>query len=183
MSEVNNQKIDEIIIIVRRWISNVVIGLNLCPFSKPVYADNLIRYSVSLTSQPEEFLTLLESEILLLTNSNPLEIETSLLITPNLFKNFLDQNDFLDRVEHLLSHLKLDGIIQIANFHPEFQFANRNRDDITNYVNRSPYPILHLLREESISRVVDLHPNINSIYKNNKKTMRKLGYEGIRDLF
>lgn len=150
-------------------------SLSFCKANIPSEYDSLY---CQWFKNKKDLLIHLESELQFLKETDPLVTETTLLIHPYVLEIFLDQNDFLDDADFLLNRLDLDGIIQIANFHPQFQFAGKNIDDITNFVGRSPFPILHLLREDNISRIVDSHPNIDSIYENNRKTMRKLGYDG-----
>ncbi|EMY59961.1 DUF1415 domain-containing protein [Leptospira terpstrae] len=173
---------DEIISKTKEWIRKSVIGLNLCPFAKPTFQSNTIRYVISSAKNKKSLLSELETELKQLVSTDPLTTETTLLIHPFVLTDFLDQNDFLDDTDVLLDRLDLEGTIQIANFHPQFQFADKSINDITNFVGRSPYPILHLLREDSISRIVDSHPNIDSIYENNRKTLQKLGHEGWQKL-
>ncbi|TGM61450.1 DUF1415 domain-containing protein [Leptospira vanthielii] len=173
---------EEILFKTKEWVLKTVIGLNLCPFAKPTYQANTIRYIVSDSKTKKELLIHLESELQFLKETDPLITETTLLIHPYVLENFLDQNDFLDDTDFLLNRLALDGIIQIANFHPQFQFAENKIDDITNFVGRSPYQTLHLLREDSISRIVDSHPNIDSIFENNRKTLKNLGHVGWKKL-
>lgn len=182
MTSINHKEEDEIILKVRNWISNVVIGLNLCPFAKHPFNGNLIRYFVSRSVSKKQFSEELKKELILLKDSKVSEIETTLIIHPFIYTDFLDQNDFLNDADEIINKLELEGILQIANFHPNFQFADRKKNDITNYVNRAPFPILHLLREDSISKVVELHPDIDSIFKNNMKSLRALGLDGLKKL-
>ncbi|PJZ84307.1 DUF1415 domain-containing protein [Leptospira harrisiae] len=172
------ETVDEILGKTKDWIQKAVIGLNLCPFAKPTFQSNTIRYVVSNSQNNKELLVHLKIELEFIASKDPQLVETSLLIHPYVLNEYLDQNDFLDEADNLLRNLDLEGVIQIANFHPMFQFADKNINDITNFVGRAPYPILHLLREDSISRIVDTHPNIDSIFENNRKTMQKLGHEG-----
>lgn len=174
---------EEILTKTKEWILKSVIGLNLCPFAKPTFQSNTIRYVVSSSKTQKELLKHLESELTILKEADPVITETTLLIHPYVLDDFLDQNDFLDDADLLLSQLDLEGFIQIANFHPYFQFAETTKDDITNFVGRAPFPTLHLLREDSISKVVDSHPNIDSIFENNRKTLKKLGHEGWKKLW
>ncbi|MCT8334862.1 DUF1415 domain-containing protein [Leptospira sp. 85282-16] len=176
------QNEDEILDKTKNWILKSVIGLNLCPFAKLPFQSNTIRYVISDSKTKKDLLFTLESELKYLSESEPLLTETTLIVHPYVLEDFLDQNDFLDEAELLLNQLALEGVIQIANFHPQFQFADKNINDITNFVGRSPYPTLHLLREDSISKIADTHPNIDSIYKNNRTTFAKLGYDGWKKL-
>lgn len=169
---------DQIIADTRDWVVKAVIGLNLCPFAKAVHVNERIRYVISDAKEPEQLLQDLARELLALNRADPELIDTTLLIHPHLLGDFLDFNDFLDSADALVEELKLDGILQIADFHPDYQFDGSEPDDIANYSNRSPYPTLHLLREESISRAVESMPDTASIYENNLETLEKLGLEG-----
>jgi len=160
------------------WLEKAVIGLNLCPFAKAVHVKKQIRYVVSEATTPEALLEQLHSELELLAETNPEKIDTTLLIHPQVLTDFLDFNDFMDVADGLLEELELDGILQVASFHPDFQFEGTDLDDIENYTNRSPYPVLHLLREESIDRAVEAFPDAGMIYEKNIETMQHLGFEG-----
>lgn len=166
----------------RAWIEKSVIGLNLCPFAKAVYIKQQIRYVVSTAKEVDALLTELEAELLALQAADPAQIDTTLIIIPDTLSDFLDYNDFLTVADNLLEDLELDGEIQIASFHPRYQFAGTAEDDIENYTNRSPYPILHLLRESSIERAVDAFPEAEMIFEKNMETLRKLGHEGWQKL-
>lgn len=165
------------------WLEKAVIGLNLCPFAKAVQIKQQIRYVVSEAQTPEDLLADLERELETLAEANPAQIETTLLIHPLVLNDFLDFNDFLEAADGLLQDLQLDGQLQIADFHPDYQFAGSEADDIDNYTNRAPYPTLHLLREESIDRAVAAFPQAEEIFEKNIATMRELGHEGWRRLF
>jgi hypothetical protein len=169
---------DQIIDDTRNWVVKAVIGLNLCPFAKAVHVNERIRYVVSDATEPEALLKDLARELLALNRADPEQIDTTLLIHPGVLTDFLDFNDFLEAADALVEELKLDGILQIADFHPGYQFDGSAADDIANYSNRSPYPTLHLLREESIARAVESMPDTASIYENNVETLDKLGHEG-----
>jgi len=166
----------------RHWLEHAVIGLNLCPFAKAVHIKQQIRYVVSSASDIESLLTELEHELKLLQTCNPAEIDTTLLILPHLLQDFLDYNDFLDLADLQLDSAGLRGEIQIASFHPAYQFAGTDAEDIENFTNRSPYPILHLLRESSIDLAVTAFPNAEDIVEKNIITLRKLGLEGWKKL-
>ncbi len=166
----------------RHWVDQAVIGLNLCPFAKSVHVNDRIRYVVSDATEPEQLLKDLARELLALNRADPLEVDTTLLIHPGVLTDFLAFNDFLDAADGLVEELKLDGILQIADFHPDYQFEGSELDDIGNYSNRSPYPTLHLLREESIERAVESMPDTAAIYENNLETLDKLGVDGWRAL-
>lgn len=169
---------DEIIAATQAWLEEAVIGLNLCPFAKAVHVKNQIRYVVSDARTREALAADLQRELQLLDETDPEKIETTLLIHPQVLQDFLEYNDFLEIADAVVDENDLTGVIQIASFHPEYQFADSNADDIDNYTNRSPYPTLHLLRESSIDRAVDSFPEANAIFERNIATMRDLGLSG-----
>jgi uncharacterized protein len=169
---------DEIIAATQAWLEEAVIGLNLCPFAKAVHVKNQIRYVVSNAGTREALVADLQRELQLLDETDPEKIETTLLIHPQVLQDFLEYNDFLEIADAVVDENDLTGVIQIASFHPEYQFADSNADDIDNYTNRSPYPTLHLLRESSIDRAVDSFPEANAIFERNIATMRDLGLSG-----
>lgn len=167
---------------VEQWLVRAVIGLNLCPFARSVHVKRQIAYRVSHASDPEAVLADLSLAFDTLEATDPAAIDTLLLILPEGFDDFLAFNDMLALAERLLKRLRLRGIFQIATFHPDYQFAGAGPDDIENYTNRAPYPILHLLREESVTRAVDGIPDPDSIYERNQARLRALGHRGWRDL-
>lgn len=173
---------EEIVIATRTWLEKAVIGLNLCPFAKAPHLGGRIRYAVSLAETPDELRADLVDELETLAAADPEEIETTLLIHPRVFADFLDYNDFLEVADETLEDLGLVGEIQVASFHPRYQFAGTEPDDIENYTNRSPYPMLHLLRESSVDAAVAAFPDTEQIYERNIETMRALGHEGWRRL-
>jgi len=162
----------------RVWLERAVIGLNLCPFAKAVHVKGQVHYAVSPATDPEALLQDLIFELKALVALDALVRDTTLLIAPDCLSDFLDFNDFLAEADQALVDLDLDGILQIAPLHPGFQFGGTSPDDITNYTNRSPYPTLHLLREESIDRAVAAFPQAEKIYEQNMQTMERLGPEG-----
>jgi hypothetical protein len=166
----------------QHWLEKAVIGLNLCPFAKSVHVNKRLRYVVSDAESPEALLKELARELLLLMRTDPDEVETTLLIHPRVLTDFLDFNDFLGAADALVEELKLDGDLQIASFHPDYQFEGTDIDDISNYSNRSPYPTLHLLRETSIERAVETMADTDSIFEANIETLEKLGLEGWKAL-
>jgi hypothetical protein len=166
----------------RDWLEKAVIGLNLCPFAKPVHVAGRIRYAVSRAETPEALLADLLAELRTIAAADPDDIETTLLIHPRVLADFLDYNDFLGVADAALEDLDLVGEIQVASFHPRYQFEGTAPDDIENYTNRSPYPILHLLREASVEEAVASFPETDRIYKANIETLRKLGLDGWRRL-
>ncbi|WP_233803616.1 DUF1415 domain-containing protein [Paraburkholderia sp. HP33-1] len=169
---------DAVIAATRHWLTEAVIGLNLCPFAKAVHVKGQIRYAVSEADSLEAVLTDLEAELQTLVAADPADIDTTLLILPRAFSDFLDFNDCLFFADRLIQQLKLEGVIQIASFHPHYQFEGSAPDDIENYTNRAPYPILHLLREDSIERAVQAFPDAEEIYERNQETLRRIGLAG-----
>ncbi|HSS50103.1 MAG TPA: DUF1415 domain-containing protein [Thermoanaerobaculia bacterium] len=173
---------EEILAATRLWLEKAVIGLELCPFAKAVYVKDQIRYVVSRAESPAALLAELKAELQALANADPRKTDTTLLIHPHVLEDFLEYNDFLGSADAALAGLELEGVLQIASFHPRYQFAGSDADDISNYTNRSPYPMLHLLREESVDRAVTAFPEAAEIYERNIATLRRLGREGWRRL-
>ena len=162
----------------RDWLEKAVIGLNLCPFAKAVHIKGQIRYVVSAAQTPEELVRDLVQELQHLAATGAEHTDTTLLIHPHVLGEFIDYNDFLDVADDVIDELNLAGEIQVASFHPRYQFADTSPDDISNFSNRSPYPTLHLLREASIDRAVAAFPEAESIFENNIATLEELGHEG-----
>ncbi|WP_158937758.1 DUF1415 domain-containing protein [Burkholderia sp. S171] len=162
----------------RHWLTRAVIGLNLCPFAKAVYVKDQIRYAVSEARTFEEVLADIETELKHLADTDPERTDTTLLIVPHALNDFGDYNDALHFADTLLKQLKLEGELQIASFHPDYQFDDAESDDIENFTNRAPYPIFHLLREASIERAVEAFPDAADIYERNMATLRRLGHTG-----
>ena len=173
---------DEVLAAMRQWLEKAVIGLNLCPFAKAVYVKNQVRFVVSEARHLDGLLEDLDRELDLLAAADPAEIDTTLLIHPTLLPDFQDFNDFTIIAEAAVEEHGLEGIIQVASFHPAFQFADTEPDDIGNYTNRAPFPTLHLIREESISRAVAAYPDAEAIFGRNIETLNKLGLAGWRAL-
>ncbi len=167
---------------VRRWLERAVIGLNLCPFAKAVYVKDQVRIVVSDATTERALLEELGEEMALLRDTPAEQIDTTLLVHPQVLGDFLDYNDFLDDADALIEALELDGVLQVASFHPDYQFAGTAPDDAENLTNRAPWPILHLLREESVDRAVAAYPEPDGIIERNVETMRELGAEGFRKL-
>lgn len=178
MTSTNQLSSEEIINATRSWVEKAVIGLNLCPFAKAVYVREQIRYVVSSAATPLELHADLVAELSHLHEADPHQTDTTLLIHPFMLADFLDYNDFLDIADSAIDDLGLTGEIQIASFHPQYQFADTTVDDIGNYTNRSPYPLLHLLRETSIAKAVAAFPDAAEIFNKNIETMRRLGHDG-----
>ena len=173
---------DEVLIQTRHWLEKAVIGLNLCPFAKAVYVKNQVRLVVSQARHADDLLEELDRELVLLVATSAEQIDTTLLIHPTLFDDFLDFNDFLEVAEGVLDEHGLEGVIQLASFHPQFQFDGSQPDDIGNYSNRAPFAMLHLLREESVERAVAIYPEAETIFEKNVETLQKLGHEGWKAL-
>lgn len=176
-------QIEAVVAATRTWLVKAVIGLNLCPFAREVHVDDRIRYCVSEAQSEKQLLADLMRELESLHAAEPAQCETTLLIHPYVLKEFLDYNAFLERADDAVAELGLEGVMQIASFHPEYQFQDADTDAIENYTNRSPYPMLHLLRESSVERAVTTHPDTTKIYRRNIATLRALGYEGWKRLF
>ena len=165
------------------WLNKAVIGLNLCPFAKAVVTKKQVRYVVCMDSEPEQVLKMLQEEMQLLINTDAAVLDTTLLIAPHLLPDFLEFNEFLFDCDSVLLSMELEGVLQIADFHPRYQFAGTESDDISNFTNRAPYPTLHLLREESIDKAVEAFPDASLIYERNMQVLEDLGREGWESLF
>ena len=174
---------EEIIAATRRWLERSVIGLNLCPFAEGAYRGGRVRMRVSDSRSASGLLAELRSELTELHAADPLQCETTLLIHPWVLADFIEYNDFLDVCEAAILELGLEGELQVASFHPRYRFEGTSPADIENYTNRSPYPMLHLLREASIERAIAAMPDIEEIYRRNIRTLRGLGHEGWRRLW
>ena len=166
----------------RAWLEKAVIGLNLCPFAKAVYVKNQVRLVVSKARHADDLLEELDRELDLLVATPAEEIDTTLLIHPTLFEDFLDFNDFLEVAEGVVDEHELVGVIQLASFHPRFQFDGTEPADIGNFTNRAPFAILHLLREESVDKAVEAFPEADAIFEQNIAALEKLGHEGWKAL-
>jgi hypothetical protein len=169
---------EEVVAATRAWLEGAVIGLNLCPFAKAVYVKDQIRYAVSEAQTADALLADLVHELRHLHSADPTEVDTTLLIHPGVLADFLDFNDFLDVVDVAVTELGLAGEIQVASFHPDYQFAGTEPGDIGNYTTRSPYPMLHLLRETSVERALAAFPDAGQISEKNIETLRRIGHEG-----
>lgn len=162
----------------RRWLERAVIGLNLCPFAKAPHVKGQVHYAVSAADDPAQLLGDVRAELDALAALDPEVRETTLLIVPGCLHDFLDFNDFTSRAERVVRKCGLEGVIQLASFHPHFRFEGTQEDDITNFTNRSPYPVIHLLREASITRAVEAMPSPEAIYEANIQTLRRIGRAG-----
>ena len=162
----------------RLWLERAVIGLNLCPFAKAVYAKGQVRFVLSDATTPEALLEQLAEELVHLRDAPPHELDTTLIVHPQVLEDFLDYNDFLDNADAAVEALDLEGVIQVASFHPHYQFAGTGFNDVENFTNRSPYPTLHLLREDSVGRAVEAFPEADAIVDRNIETVTRLGAQG-----
>ncbi len=166
---------EDIIAATRKWLETDVIGLNLCPFAREVHVAGRIRYAVSTAQTAPALRADLIDELLLLRTLDPAVTDTTLLIHPQVLGDFLEYNDFLDVADDVVRELGLEGELQIASFHPRYQFADTEPDDVTNRTNRSPYPTLHLLRDASVERALADYPDADQIPQRNIETLRRLG--------
>jgi uncharacterized protein len=162
----------------QHWLEKAVIGLNLCPFAKAEHVHGRIRYVVSEATKRKALRQDLQRELLALQAADPAQVETTLLIHPRVLQDFLAYNDFLAEADDLIAELGLEGELQIASFHPLYEFEGSEPGAIENYSNRSPYPMLHILREASVERAVQSFPEAEQIYARNIQTLRALGHEG-----
>lgn len=169
---------DAVIAETRAWVQRAVIGLNLCPFARAVHVKGQVRYVVNDAIDTESLMAALCEEMRLLVAADPAQIDTTLLIHPRVLGDFLDYNDFLGAADAALEALGHAGTLQIASFHPHYRFAGTAADDVGNATNRSPYPLLHLLREASVDRAVAAFPEPEAIYENNLRTLENLGPAG-----
>ena len=165
-----------------RWLERAVIGLNLCPFAKAPHVKGRIHYSVSLATDEATLTQDLQQALQELQDLSATQRETTLLIIPSLLNDFWDFHAYLSQAQRVLKRMGLQGSLQIAPFHPQFQFAGTEARDITNCTNRSPYPTLHLLREDSITQAVQAFPEAHTIYEANMRTLQTLGLQGWEQL-
>ena len=163
---------------VRHWVETLVVDLNLCPFAKRELVRDRIRFAVCEASSEEALLEQLHQELLLLEQDD--EVETTLLIHPLVLQDFSDYNDFLSLAEGLLIQMGLEGVYQIASFHPDYQFAGTEPDDVENYTNRTPYPLMHLIREESLERAIANYPDPDNIPQRNIELVESMGEQKLK---
>ena len=166
----------------RRWLERAVLGLDLCPFARGPWDGGRVRIVVSPATTVEALAESLHEELKHLAGADPARLETTLLVHPAVLGDFLDFNDFLDVADRLLEALELDGVIQVASFHPEYRFADAPENDPAHCTNRSPYPTLHLLRESSIERAVAAYGDTDAIFERNIETLRRIGVDAWRAL-
>jgi hypothetical protein len=162
----------------RRWLERAVIGLNLCPFAKSVYVKGQVRIVVSEAVDAAGALDDLARELDALAAAAPQEVDTVLIVLPEALHDFLDFHDCVARGERLIRKRGLEGVLQLASFHPRWEFAGEDPQDVSHFTNRSPHPTLHLLREDSIARAVEAFPDAEAIYGRNIETLRRLGRDG-----
>jgi hypothetical protein len=172
---------DAVAAVVRQWLESLVIELNLCPFAGRELLNNRVRFAVTDATTEDELLNALQTELELLGTDT--SIETTLLIHPEVLCDFVDYNQFLDAADGLLRHLELDGTYQVASFHPDYQFGGTEPNDVENFTNRAPYPLLHVLREESLERAIAEYPDVEQIPERNIKLMNSMGEEQLRRLW
>ena len=170
----------DIIVSTRRWVELVVVAFNLCPFAKRELVKERVRFVVSKASDEATLLDELAHELALLNSDD--SIETTLLIHPQVLQDFYHYNDFLEAADELLVDMDLEGVYQVASFHPDYQFGGTEPSDAENFTNRSPYPMLHLLREDSLSVAIDNYPEVDLIPERNIECMNAQGVEKLRAL-
>lgn len=178
MPEKNPPTAEQAIARTRAWVDEAVIGLNLCPFAKAVQAKGQVRYVHSDDTDPEDLLNTLCEELQFLAKADPDEVDTTLIVHPRVLDDFLDYNDFLELADQAVEDMGLEGVLQVASFHPRYQFEGTEPEDVSNASNQSPYPTLHLLREASVDRAVEAFPEAERIYEANIATLEKLGPDG-----
>ncbi|MEM8525312.1 MAG: DUF1415 domain-containing protein [Bacteroidota bacterium] len=163
------------------WLQAFVIGMNFCPFAKVPFDQNRIQYLVEESTDLKEIVSTVGDAMHNLMATSETEIETSLIILPNVLPDFMEYLNFVDVLQDFLEEAKLEGNLQIATFHPEYQFANTTPHDAENYTNRSPYPMIHLLREKSVSRAIDHYPDVYDIPEKNIERLEQIGAEAIKN--
>ncbi len=179
MSDIHAQEVERIAIEdTQKWLLEAVVGLNLCPFAKSVVVKDMVRYRVCASPDPADVLVLLREELQHLAAADPAVLDTTLLIAPHALPDFLDFNDFLADCDDVLAELELDGVLQVADFHPRYQFGGTDVEDVENFTNRTPYPTLHLLREASIDKAVEAYPDAAMIFERNIEMLQQLGHAG-----
>ncbi len=171
---------DKIITSVRQWVETLIVGMNLCPFAKRELVKNRVRFVVTEATTDDRLMTALQAELEWLDKDS--SVETTLLIHPRVLQDFDDYNQFLNFADRFLAQLRFQGVYQIASFHPDYQFSGTDPDDAENYTNRSPYPMLHLIREESLKRVIADYPDVDQIPARNIALMNSLGQDKLQAL-
>lgn len=179
----NAQTLNDIEQTVQQWLNDVVIGLNLCPFAAKPQRNKQIKIHVSSDKTENDLLESIYLQLKELDETPPQELETTLVVAPYLLEDFEDYNQFLDLVEGLVVQLGKSGIYQIASFHPDYCFYGTEPEDAENLTNRSPYPIFHLIREESMEKVLKHYPDPEAIPERNIDCVENLTPEQIKQLF
>ena len=174
---------EQIIADVEQWLDEVVIGLDLCPFAARPRREKRVRIAVSHATEDEALLNDLQAELERLSDTPAAELETTLLAIPNMLEDFADYNDFLDAVDLWVEQFGWEGDLQVASFHPQYQFADTEADDPGNLTNRSPWPLLHIIREESLEKAIEHYPDVDAIPERNIARMKALGPEERKRLF
>ena len=169
---------DQVIALTRAWVEHAVVGLNLCPFAKPVHVRQQIDYRVSTATDTASLSQDLLAAMMALIDTPSTTTETCLLIHPWVLQDFIDYNDFLDVADSLLEQADQVGVLQVASFHPDYRFAGTDADDITNCTNRSPFPTLHLLRESSLDKATASLLDASEIVERNLATLNGMGRSG-----
>ena len=159
----------------KTWVEKVVIGLNLCPFAKPVFAKNQIKFVFSEAKDTQTLTADLAKELIFLTGIEGDDTETTILVHPFVLKDFGDYMDYVELANDIVYQLNLEGVLQIASFHPDYQFEGTEKEDLENYTNRSPYPMLHIIREDTIEKAIKSYPNVEAIPQQNIKKVKSLG--------
>lgn len=173
---------DKVIAITQKWVETFVLGLNLCPFARHPYRTGRIRYVVFEGEDLDLLTELLATELQYLDNTPPSVCETTLIILKEALPEFLDYLDYLEVAEYVVEQIKFEGVFQIASFHPDYQFEDTLPTDVENYTNRSPYPLLHILREDSVERSIEAFPEVGDIPAQNIEMMNKIGSEKIKQM-
>jgi uncharacterized protein len=168
--------------ITKKWIETFVLGLNLCPFARHPYKYDKIRYVIFEGDDVKVLSDLITTEMALLDDTTPAILETTVIIALNGFADFEDYLSTLFDADALLEELDYEGVYQLASFHPDYKFEGSESEDVTNYTNRSPYPMFHLLREDSVTRALDAFPEVGDILAQNQETMTKLGLTKVKKM-
>jgi hypothetical protein len=174
---------EEIVALSRQWVETIVVGLNLCPFAAPVVRNDTLRYAVTDAESMEALASNFLQELNLIQEKDEKEIATTLVIMPRAVADFYDYLDLLAYFEDLLAKSGLAGVFQLASFHPAYLFAGVEPDDLSHWTNRSPFPMIHIIREGQMSRVLRHYDNPEEIPERNIKLLRELGREGLVERF
>jgi len=175
----NNQPITEeqAVAEARNWVERIVIRHNFCPFAHKPARNNVIRYVACMDDSEEALVEILISELLKLRDADHSVHETTVLVAPNCLRDFHLYNQFLDLIDVLLEQFNLQGVLQVASFHPDYQFADLDEDDVRNYTNRTPHPMFHLIVEDDIERARNTYPDVESIPETNMRVLEEMGLE------